>query len=83
VAENDWASAHEQALMRWRMALEEWADAQERIYGKDWARRWRERLRRQHDDQRRQIRDHARQIERYRGEVERQAGRAGYRVTWR
>jgi len=62
--------------------LDAWVETMRRIWGDEWARKWKEAIVQRRREGRQQIAANARQIADYQRAVERQAAAAGYKVTW-
>jgi hypothetical protein len=75
---DSWATAREQALMKYLMDIEKWVDDMRKVWGPDWARVWRDWI----NQQKQQITANTRQINDHIRQVESQAAKAGYKVTW-
>jgi hypothetical protein len=75
-------SAAEEALDKALDDLDAWVETKRKIWGDEWARKWKEASLQRRREGRQQIAANARQIADYQRAVERQAAAAGYKVTW-
>jgi ElaB/YqjD/DUF883 family membrane-anchored ribosome-binding protein len=81
MADSGWASAQEQALMKYLMEMDQWINNMEKLWGPEWAKQMRKQLEEGKRQAQQRIRGFAQTIEDKKREYERQAAAAGHQVT--